>query len=173
MTSIITEKTAFTEKIDEPVAPEPFDKLGPAVGKVMDLSETQTFKTKRQVVYKRDTQCCEECTTCILSYANPVDVCNDEGDRIGFATISADNDNEIMAELFIQRDCPERLDIELGRAFPQVAWCRVKYKGEDGDGRCDDGQGAHCFYCPTEKTIHHIMIASWHDEEIPALEPME
>ncbi len=156
---------------------EPFEKQAPAIEKVMDLSQTVTFKTKRQVVYKRWAECCEECANCVLSFMNPVAVCTEEGDRIGFATISSDNENELQAELFIQRDCPERLDIELGRAFPQVAWCRVKYY-EDLDAtqnclRCAPGQSKHCAHCAIAKTVDHIMISSWTDEEIPALEPVE
>jgi len=63
----------------------------------------------------------------IVTATNPVVVKDSSGNRIGYATVYA-QDADLFADLFINYSIPERLDLENGEpvfATPQVSWGKV------------------------------------------------
>lgn len=115
--------------------------LLPGVDRFIDLSTTIVCRTRPAVVYTVDRSCCPACKNDVVEALNPVPVFGDSDSlqRIGFATVSMDGDR-VMAEFFIVRDCPERLDIELGRATSSIQF-------QD-----------NLYACPNRLTISYFVI---------------
>jgi hypothetical protein len=99
------------------VADEPIDENGHILlptGRELDLSKVQTYKVR---VLLLDFNNLPDHIQPGLNYVvnNPVPVLgyqsNDRDREIGSATVIIEKDR-ILADLFIQMDCPERLDIE-------------------------------------------------------------
>lgn len=100
--------------------PGPVQSFGPnpvKLGRVFDLSEVETYHCQAVLAFR------DQFTPGIDFLAsNPVPVLSSDGTRLGYAHIHQDT-TRALAQIFLRRDCPERLDIENGRSlWPQAVF---------------------------------------------------
>lgn len=87
------------------------------MARVLDLSAVESYKAKVVLAYLEPEEGAEIQfdPACVFEVYNPVKVATDEmgEDVIGHANVYTDG-KRLLADLFLTRDCPQRLDIETG-----------------------------------------------------------
>jgi hypothetical protein len=107
---------------DDLLPPDPLPKAPPAIEKVYDLSEAETFKLSGTVAYiEDDTTDTPFSKQAEIEFVNPVPVVRDDLDQtvIGYAMLTfggfAALGRRLESQVFMSRETPERLDVEAGK----------------------------------------------------------
>lgn len=154
---------------DDLLPPDPLPKAPPAVEKVYDLTETETFKVSGTVAYIEVHDGTDEpfSKSAEVSFINPVPVLSDDRQAtiIGYATLRLDGieglGKRLEAQVFLSRECPERLDIEAGTPI----YPHPLFDVQEGE-RLEDGR----LLVRKAKLLHIVLAGRLPDD--PAISPL-